>query len=235
MRNESTFEKKYCYHCGRLVQAYAHKCPYCLHDLCYSTEERTKICRYCRKRIFVKSNYCEFCSTKVKRDKTEEAISDYDLAFVKLEAQIEQNKLYNPTDKIFKTVNYYGGMKQFVGLKRISIKCSKDGIKIQTLTNGQKEIKINDFIGCYKLTAKNSEKLLNIVPDLPEDNLADTKYIIIETTKGYIILDDSLDSNLILSVLYNNLNGIVAEFDFGFINANHDEVFNKIDKMIAEL
>lgn len=228
MRGRMLYEKKYCFHCGKLIQSYVTKCPYCLINVKVSKLDRTKACKYCRKKIYVDSEFCEFCSTKIKKPV---GPSELDIACEELQKKLEEENKTKPTINIFKTLNYYGCVEKFVGAKKVGIKCSPKEIKFQTLEKGQLIFKFDDIFACYFITKEEILRFLNLEINVETDIFSNIKFYIIETKEGYLMFEDELDTELVISTIYNNMSEYIVEFEYGFFNANHDEIFDKIEKM----
>lgn len=215
---------KYCFECGRLIPTEKKECPFCRTDLKkYRTQKKVK-CRYCGKMVPSEAKYCSYCHTKnhhlIKK-------SD-DMVLGQLKEASDLYRIKKEKDRYDKTklqfaksfVWCFYGYGCFDGVRRLHIRTGYTGLKIQTI-NGEDIILWDDFISCHRVEIRKIKEVFRIhIIDNPLQ-----KMLVINTTKGNLVLGDDKEAEDIASSIYHHLSDCVVEFKDCFYNANHDQMF----------
>lgn len=235
MRSNGIFTK-YCYKCGKILERTKKICPHCGEELtAYKKQEKIK-CRYCRNDMPIGANFCKVCNTKnisLKHKKDSEIYNELKFAAEMYEKEKYPDRyLEQKMTHIKFNLNVYECLGKLQKAKRIFVKVNKEELILQTFEYGQELIKFEEIISCYRIT---KEKLFEIFNISISEMLPLEECIIINTTKGNIILYSNNAAEELLHCIYYNLKDSVVEFSDSFYNALFDDLIKaKYEKEVGD-
>lgn len=219
--------KKYCYNCGKIIAFSDVWCKYCGEDLKHYEKQSKIRCRYCLTEIPSGAKYCKTCQTKntfISNKEDKKMLQQLKIAADKyLEQKSYQDFLEKKYNHLKFEMNIVSGYGNFSKAKKIFIHTDNEKIAIKTFEYGQDNLYYSDIISCRKIT----KDVLIKDYDIKSRDFLVSNFIVLDTVKGQIILEDNRQMDELINGIYFHLQNNIVEFKDVFFNADYEVEINK--------